>query len=549
MRRVSLRWKILLYTSLLAVALVAAMVVLVNFQAESFVNDAIAADFEQGRRSALSHDSERLAYMRVTAQHLASFSNLKALLETNDPLTVRDFLLDYQKQNRRAELLIAMDPTGRVMARTDALDAAPIPDVEARWVRPALESLSATGILATEKFVYHVAVVPAAAGGQVFGFVLAGASIDSDYAAELADVTRDEVVIVADRVLASTCGTARLPWKTHAEWQHNAGGSSGPGAVVIDGESFAALPVALSGGQEPRVLAVLLRSRDKALEPYRRIQWSLLVLGLLVAAAGILASAFVAGRLTASIGQLVEGTNRVAAGDFETPLSIESRDEIGDLAQSFNQMIKGLRERADLQKFVSESTVEMIQGNQRRAFPSERRRLTIFFSDVRGFTTMAQDKRPEEVVRMLNACLSLQADCVKKFDGDVDKFVGDSVVALFSGHDSAYHAIRCSVEIIKALDTYNLQNAQEAPIQVGIGVVTGDVILGSIGSEDRQDYTAIGSTVNLCARLCSLAQAREVLMAESSYKLVQDLVAAEKLEPQQVKGFTDPVPVYRIAVH
>jgi adenylate cyclase len=76
--------------------------------------------------------------------------------------------------------------------------------------------------------------------------------------------------------------------------------------------------------------------------------------------------------------------------------------------------------------------------------------------------------------------------------------------------------------------------------------VTGEVILGSIGSEDRRDFTAVGSNVNLCARLCSMAGPREILIAESSFRFVQDLVAAERLEPLQLKGFSEPVPVYRV---
>jgi adenylate cyclase len=159
---------------------------------------------------------------------------------------------------------------------------------------------------------------------------------------------------------------------------------------------------------------------------------------------------------------------------------------------------------------------------------------------------MTENRTPEEIVKLLNSCLSLQAARVKKFGGDIDKYVGDCVVALFQGADMELNAIRCAVETHAALDELNAANAGSTPIRVGIGIVTGEVILGSIGSEDRLDYTVIGSNVNLCSRLCSKAGPGETLLAESTYSRVKGLVAAQKIEPIQVKGFTDPIPVYRM---
>jgi adenylate cyclase len=306
-------------------------------------------------------------------------------------------------------------------------------------------------------------------------------------------------------------------------------------------------PLGREGGLRP--LAVILQSRTRALIPYEHIQIGLLVLGLIAAVAGISGSAVLARTITAPLRKLAEGTNQVAAGNFDYRLDIRAGDEIGDLARSFNVMIRGLRERADMQKFVSQSTVDMIQSSgQKKISGGERVIRTIFFSDMRGFTPMSERREPEEVVRILNRCFSLQAERVKQFNGDIDKFVGDSVVALFDGDDMAFNAIRCAVEIHKALDNYNEAHPNEEPILVGIGIATGEVILGSIGSEDRLDYTAIGSHVNLSSRLCSVAAPREILLAESTYRRVQDVVAAERLEPLKVKGFSEPVPVYRMTV-
>lgn len=540
-----LRWKILLYTSTLLVLLLAAMLAIVNWQAQGVVGDRITADLEKGRQRIQLVVSERLAGLRLTAQLVTSLPNLKKLFETTDLLTIRDVLMSYQRENRRTDLLIVLNSRGRVVARTDVETADPIPNAE-RWLETALNERAATGILATERGVYHVAVVPASVAGTVFAFVLAGASIDDAFAGRLQEFGQDEVVILGERTLGSTLPAARVPWRNRTDWEKTAGSASGVRTVHSAGESYAALPVNLAPGDVGAV-AVVLRSRDLALAPYRRIQFAFVLVGLGIAAVGILASAVLAGTMTASVGQLVEGTKQVAAGNFDSPLDIRSGDEIGDLALAFNSMMRGLRERADMQKFVSEATVKMIQAQARGiASSGERRQLTLFFSDMRGFTTFAENRSPEEVVNILNTCLSQQAKKVKRFHGDVDKFVGDCVVALFFGEDSALNAIRCGIEIHKALDADNAARPDDQQVEVGIGIVTGEVILGSIGSEDRRDFTAVGSNVNLCARLCSMAGPQEILISESSYQVVQDLVAAEKLEPVQLKGFSEPVPVYRI---
>jgi adenylate cyclase len=124
--------------------------------------------------------------------------------------------------------------------------------------------------------------------------------------------------------------------------------------------------------------------------------------------------------------------------------------------------------------------------------------------------------------------------------------VGDAVFALFGGPDMAFDAVRCAVEIQRQMSTLDLPGGQ--PLELGIGIVTGDVILGSIGSRDRLDFTAIGDQVNLCSRLCGMAGPREILLAESTYVLVRDLVAAERLDAVQVRGLAQPVAVYRMTI-
>jgi class 3 adenylate cyclase/uncharacterized protein YdbL (DUF1318 family) len=557
-RSLSLRARILLISSALLTLLTAATLAYVGTQASGYVNQRLVDDLRRSQDLIASVQRDRLARLQLAAQVVASFPDLRALAGT-DAATIHDFLVDYAQRNAFAELLIVFDPAGNVLARTDTLAAEAIPDVNERWLQPALTSRVATGLLSTARGVYQVAVTPAEAGGTVFGFLLAGAPIQDTYARALSDVSHTEIVVLGPgRVLGSTLRQDELPWRSQRAWRDTYGTAPGPHVATISGERYAAMtapPVGNSGSSGgtgatealDALTVVSLQSRDQAIAPYRRIQMGLVLLGLIAAAVGVTGSAVLARSITAPIAKLAEGTREVAAGNFDFKMNVSRRDEIGDLAESFNQMTQGLRERADMQKFVSQSTVDMIQARTQPTSAGERRVMTMLFSDIRGFTTFSERRSPEDVISMLNRCLSLQADLVRKFNGDVDKYVGDAVFAHFSGPDMVLNAIRCGVEIHRALDVMNASSTDE-PLAVGIGIVTGEAILGSIGSADRLDYTAIGSNVNLSARLCERARAREILMSESAYEQVRDLVAAEAAEPLDVKGFSEPINAWRMTV-
>ena len=547
MARLRLRNRILIVSSALAAALTIAMLALVSAQADRYVDNRLTEDLRRGQDLVVAKERERLASLRMTAQVLGSFPALKALVETTDAATVRDSLLEYRQQHLPRGLLAVLGPGGQVLAWTDGLSGGAIADVEARWIRPALANGAATGTLAIGERVFHAASVPLDAAGAVFGFLLAAAPVDDAYAAELREQGRDEVVILGPRaVLASTILRDRLPWHSSAGLSGADVSSPLPFAVVVEGEQYTALPVPTAPGVP--LVAMTLQSRDQALAPYRLIQGGLLVLGLFAIATGIGGSAFLARSITGPVAKLVEGTRAVAAGNFDFELRVERDDELGDLADSFNTMTRGLRERAAMAKFVSHSTVEMIQARAARPeSQGERRVITVFFSDIRGFTALAERLAPEAAVALLNQCLRAQAEIVARFRGDVDKFIGDAVFAHFGGPDMAIDAIRCGVEIQRAMSQL-AATQQDLPIELGIGIATGEVILGSVGSADRLDYTALGSTVNLCSRLCSTAGPREILLAEATYAAVRDFVAAEPLEPLHVKGFANPVAAYRMVV-
>ena len=248
--------------------------------------------------------------------------------------------------------------------------------------------------------------------------------------------------------------------------------------------------------------------------------------------------------------KLIEGIAlRVGEGDFSAQADVSSRDEIGNLARRINEMTQGLRERLHLQKFVSRQTVDAVRKADLQGvrLGGMRKVATVFFSDIRGFTAFSEKSEPEKVIAMLNHCLSSQSAVVKKYGGDIDKYVGDELVAVFEGEKMVENALRAALEIqeITAHDTMFAGNDQ---IAVGIGINTGEMVMGAMGSEERMDYTVIGDNVNLGARLCSAAKGGQVLMSELSLKYLEapqefKLVG---LDPVKVKGKEKPVKIYEV---
>lgn len=248
-----------------------------------------------------------------------------------------------------------------------------------------------------------------------------------------------------------------------------------------------------------------------------------------------------------------EVASKVGEGDLSVHAEVLSRDEIGRLAQRINDMIKGLRERFHLEKFVSQQTMEAVKsasGGDTHGVKlgGERLTVTVLFSDIRGFTSYSEKVEPETVVQMLNECLSRQARIVKKYGGDIDKFVGDELVAVFLGDDMVDRAVQCALEIQQTVDVNALTH--QVQIRCGIGINTGSVVMGAMGSEERMDFTVIGDTVNLGARLGSIALGGQILISgnAASFLKWRDKFSLTSLEPIRVKGKEQPIEILEVGL-
>jgi len=211
------------------------------------------------------------------------------------------------------------------------------------------------------------------------------------------------------------------------------------------------------------------------------------------------------------------------------------------------------RIRTAFRRFVGPAVMErMLNMPARDFFKVERLPLTVLFSDMRGFTTIAERTAPEVIVETLNQHLSAMTEVVLAHEGTLDKFVGDEVMAVFGAPvpmpDHALRAVKTALEMQRVHGELLVRWAEEgregAPI--GIGINTGEMVVGNIGCELQVDYTVIGDAVNLGSRLCGIAKEGQILISEATYQLVRDHVQVNKLPPVKVKGRMQPVQVYEV---
>lgn len=209
--------------------------------------------------------------------------------------------------------------------------------------------------------------------------------------------------------------------------------------------------------------------------------------------------------------------------------------------------------RNNLRRMISPHLVDDVMCGKMELKKSGRRvKATVLFADIRGFSRMTEQTQPENIVGMLNEFFETMVDCIFKHDGVVDKFVGDEVMAVWgvnvSAENHVENAVLTAIDMMAAIRAMNDERESQMlpPIALGIGIATGVMIAGYMGSTQAMSYTVIGDTVNLGSRLCSAAQGGEILINAEAWEAIEGKIGALPLPPIMVKGRKEPVMLYRI---
>lgn len=284
--------------------------------------------------------------------------------------------------------------------------------------------------------------------------------------------------------------------------------------------------------------------------------WNRTLLRLLFALGGAAGAFALAATLARGIArpvrQVAEAARRVGAGDYDIAVPTERRDEVGELARAVDQMARGLHERERLRdmfgKYMASQVVQDLLDRGEVSLAGELREVTVLITDIRGYTALTGQLGASEVVALLNEYFGILVEVVLQGDGVIDKFMGDALLCWFGApvplKDHAERAVEAAEAMLLRTGAWNADRVAQGlpPIPTGIGIATGMVVVGNIGSPKRLEYTAIGDAVNLASRLCGMAGAGEILV-EAGVSGASD--GYEDLPPVTVKGIAEPVAVRR----
>lgn len=230
--------------------------------------------------------------------------------------------------------------------------------------------------------------------------------------------------------------------------------------------------------------------------------------------------------------------------------STELENELEEKNQNINRLLNSMKRYLSPQLYDS-----IVGGTMDSDLSYKRLKLTIFFSDLVGFTEMTDQLEPEIMSDSLNSYLTEMSKIALKYGGTIDKFIGDAVMVFFGAPDftdDQDHATRCvkmAIEMQERLDLLNASWSEKGlggQFKVRMGINTGYCTVGNFGSQDRMDYTIIGSQVNIAARLETFAQPDTIVISDSTYRLVKDIVEAKSLGEVSVKGVHYPIKSYQV---
>ncbi len=324
--------------------------------------------------------------------------------------------------------------------------------------------------------------------------------------------------------------------------------------VKLEQQTYLTLMVQSQQGVAGEVVAVLQRSLSAALEPYmrlRRLMLGLFGIVLVLASIGII---LMARGLSKPIELLVKTAQRIELGDYTRGVEIKRADEIGVLAHTFNSMVGGLAERDRVQSLLGKVVSREIADellSKRIELGGEEREITVLFSDIRNFTGLCETMSPSDMLVLLNRYLTCMSHAIEAQSGVIDKYIGDAIMALFGAPiaqpESPVNAVQSALAMIEELTQLNQVLAAEgsATLAIGIGINTGIVVAGNMGSRHRLNYTVIGDGVNLASRLESLTKKYgvSIIVSESTRHACPN-VPFRELDKVRVKGKKQPVAIF-----
>jgi len=250
--------------------------------------------------------------------------------------------------------------------------------------------------------------------------------------------------------------------------------------------------------------------------------------------------------------------DRVRKGDLEVSVPVVSNDEIGVMAEGFNRMVGGLKERDLIRdtfgSYLSEDVVaEILESPGGLDLGGELREITILVSDLRGFTTLSESLEPRVIVELINRYFETMTDIIMRHGGTIDEFTGDGILVFFGAPrafpDHPQRAVDCAIEMQSAMQDLNTRNLELGlpGLEMGIGINCGELVVGNIGSEKRKKYGAVGNPINVAFRVEGQTSGGEILITPTVQRKIRSDPNIVSSREAQLKGIDEPLTLYQVA--
>jgi class 3 adenylate cyclase len=335
----------------------------------------------------------------------------------------------------------------------------------------------------------------------------------------------------------------------------------GGGGETAEGSNAEGRPViaAMAPISGPDWTAFVEEPASEALTPIRAALWRT---GLLLLAGALFAAVLaylLARRMTGPIALLEQGAAEIGAGHFGHKIEISTGDELEGLAQRFNEMAVELavsQERSEriarLKRFLAPQVAELVEGSDRQALlDSHRAEIVVIFCDLRGFTRFSGAADPEQVMGLLQEYYEALGAIITRYEATLTCFMGDGVMLLLNAPvpcpEPALRGVQMAVEMQASVQSLIIGwRARGHTVGFGVGLAKGPATVGRIGYEGRQDYTAIGSVVNLASRICAAAEDGQILIDDGVAAETRGAFALAPFGTRSLRGFAEAVPVYSV---
>jgi adenylate cyclase len=439
-----------------------------------------------------------------------AFSKLQNSKENRDRETLRSMLQNYEGRIGSASFLVLISLEGEKLAET-LPEKSPGFFLDPKLLHAAEESpdLEATGVTRIGESLHFVVLRPLLMPNPR-AWIAIGFPLNRALAEELGQLTHLEIAFEEKgRIAASTPALTSSGWFSSSLIQPHLQ------KVSIGGRTFFGRATAFPGDVVGGTEIVMLRSLEAELAPFRNLKKQLLIVSMAALGVSLACAVLMARQVTSPVQILTRGVERIERGDYQVRVPAVGRDELSRLGSSFNRMAEGLDERDRVRALLGKTVSPEIAHellNSGLELGGEVREASILFSDLRGFTAYSETQSPAELVAQLNEYFTEVGSAVEAEGGVIDKFIGDAIMAVFGAPtsvvDHADRAIKAARGVLKAEHLLNQRRAErgQPPLKTGVGISTGWVVAGAIGSPSRCNYTVIGDAVNLASRIESLTK-------------------------------------------